>query len=458
MSAETTTDQTALETKSRAPPRIWLIAILGVATGLRLGYALLLPHEFPPWRDGQHYLAIAHNLVENSTYCDSIGLWPNQPVYSDAGPTSFWLPAYPVFLAGTFAVCGESLRTVYLIQAFVGGLVVLLTYQCAKLVLGTRLGLVAAALQGINPYQVFQVGRIAVEGSTALMLILALMLALACERTLRSKGSLSPLRWALLALVLGIGILTRSVFVLVASAVLGYLLTLHYLIKRRLALTLAAGLTAGLVALVAVSPWLVRNYRLWGRLIYHTKSGINLVIGYNDDATGAFSLDAVPRLDPAALDEIQRDALLTRLALGWMAAHPMRSAYLFAKKMVIIWNPVPQAPPGVQRLAALLWSATFLSLAWIGMIRALRRWRSFALPFIVIAAYVLTIALVFSITRFRIPIDGVLAVFAAFGLDLLVRLVYRLTPRRPPPHPPLGRLGYASPMRNSTAPSSPPMP
>jgi len=188
---------------------------------------------------------------------------------------------------------------------------------------------------------------------------------------------------------------------------------------------MTACLAPAAIVLLGLAPWLIRNYLVFGEVIYECKVGLNMVIGFNDQADGSFSLLGVPDLDSSQFTELQRDHVYRHLAATWISEHPGRSLLLMGRKMILFWNPVPALWGGIVAMGATAWTLSSLVLAAIGLLAGYRRHPGSRFLIYAILAYVLPISLAFSITRFRVPIEAALAIPAGAAVDSLVALVSR---------------------------------
>src|SRR5262249_14199362 len=154
----------------------------------------------------------------------------------------------------------------------------------------------------------------------------------------------------MLGLLSGMAILHRTVLVPVVLLTLIFVGVARY---RTSAALVAAARTVGVLALLiaaCLSPWFIRNYLVWHTFVYHTNMGSNWWLGFNDLATGGpevtILLDLDYRLVSQGYNELERDRLFRQEAFAWIRSHPARAAYLFGKKQLSFWSPVPAVVEG----------------------------------------------------------------------------------------------------------------
>src|SRR5665811_1321470 len=143
-----------------------LLTIAGL--GFRLFIALQLPNDAPD--DGRVYARIALNVLEHRSY----SIETEEP-YT---PTFIRVPAYPVFLAGAYAIFGHgNNQAVRVVQAVLDTitcwLIALLALAWAPAAWDRqkrrRLLLIALGLAVSCPFMAIYVGTILTETSTTLL-------------------------------------------------------------------------------------------------------------------------------------------------------------------------------------------------------------------------------------------------------------------------------------------------
>ena len=399
-----------------------LSGIVLAALAIRCVYALHGPIGDFAWIDGEYYLSVARNLNASFCYCNSEGEFPYFAKIADIGPTAFSVPAYPAFLAIVISLFSDSATAIYLAQALLGTCAVWLCYGSASLLAGRQVGLLAAMIHAFNPFQVFQVAIVASEGFAAFMLLLVVYVTLRWQAAMEKRSTSSPvIATVFVALALGVGILTRSAFSPIA------LITLLYMARIAHRATKSPWRAAGWVSAVAVGclllvgPWLLRNHRLWDQWMLESKIGLNLNSGFHDLADASPSRESfapILRQDESlrALNEVQRDRVHKATALAWMKDHPLRTAWLMAKKAVMFWNPLPGQGEGILFFVALGWSLALISGTLSGLLIGLRDFDRLKYLYGVLAMYIVPHLLAYVTTRYRIPLEGLFAIFAAHGV------------------------------------------
>lgn len=236
--------------------------------GFRLFLALRLPNDEPD--DGRVYARIAINVLEHRTY----SIETEEP-YS---PTLIRVPGYPLFIAGMYALFGhENNRAVRVVQALLDTvtcwLIALLALAWAPdsrpLRNRRRLFLIALGLAVTCPLPAIYVTTILTETCT---ILLATACALTATLAMKNSGS-KAMGWCAAAGVFG-GLATlfrpdSAMFVAAVGVTLALVLLRGAISRSRAkrlsaarAFALGAALSLGFV--LTLTPWTIRNARLFG--------------------------------------------------------------------------------------------------------------------------------------------------------------------------------------------------
>jgi hypothetical protein len=131
-------------------------------------------------------------------------------------------------------------------------------------------------------------------------------------------------------ILLGLAALTRSVILPFASfAILWIWISLKQLQKA---------LLTGLVLLITIAPWIIRNSEIAHKLTgIETSMGYNLYVGYHPKSTGTFIFG--PSLDLLSiLDDQARDFIGTQEAMNFIRQDPVRFPYLAMRRLGYFFN------------------------------------------------------------------------------------------------------------------------
>ena len=427
---------------SKRSASLALLAITALGCLLRLSYAVTVPDEFSHgtgFPDTYNYVSIARHLAANFEYANSFQAKSGNPRWGDSGVTSFREPVFPLLLALKFKTIGESPRSTFIMQALIGTLTIPLCFAVATLLFSTGAALGAALLESVNPYHIYYATFVSTENITTVVLLAIILFTLRVVVSIRAHGTAMRKDIVLLILSLSVGILTRAVFISIVGLSLLFVGIACYANSGGMLAALRMSGSIGLVTALCVSPWFIRNYLVWQTFVYHTNVGQLLVMGFNDHASGGADDVAVERfmeLDRALAhypyNEVERDRIYRQEAVAWIRSHPAQSIYLVVKKQLLFWWPVPAIVGGYTRAIGLLWGSVFLCLTLAGIISA--RGGGFTHKYIlgVILTYSVFHSIAVVVTRYRIPLEGVMALFAGYGLAYSFRELQFLLRRFPP--------------------------
>jgi 4-amino-4-deoxy-L-arabinose transferase-like glycosyltransferase len=231
--------------------RTILIGLLVIALLLRLTAALILPVDYRLRKDALLYVSVAEHLLDHGVYGEAPGV-----------PFALVPPAYPLFVAGGFALSGRSLMVVRLAQVVVGVLAVWLTYLAGKRAFSARVGLGAALICAIYPPFVVYVAPYLTE---ALYIPLFALYLVFLVRSLKAPSAKYA---ALSGIGFGLTMLTKETLI---AFPLGFPIIFWWAqvnVRRALRYVLVfAGVT-----LLVLSPWLMRNGMTFGSPFYTSRT------------------------------------------------------------------------------------------------------------------------------------------------------------------------------------------
>ncbi len=404
-----------------------LLAVFVLAAAVRIVFALTMPAAIV-WPDGERYVRVADNLRTTGSF-------------GSLRDNAMSVPTQPVFLAGVFAVAGRDLRAARVASATIGALTCVIGAAIAWHLFSPLAGIVVGVVLALYPHHVY-LAALFEYPQTLFMFFLALFFwALTRVSVARAAGG---------GLALGC-----------AAATVPAVLPLAFITAVWLAWRARAFGPAILLACLSCVPlgaWAARNAAAYHRFMpVNAASGFNLWKGNNDTyylygkvgtelATGStpdprYSFFAELREVDRAVSTLgpedaylEHDRLCHARAIDWITHNPGRFATLTARKFLALWSPVPDPVSDNAQLSrgrVLLSIGTYgplLLVALVGIALSVRE----AGRFVPYYAYLLVMSAAYAVliptTRYRLPLDFVLVLFAAnavFG-----RATPRATARR----------------------------
>jgi len=394
-----------------------IVAAAAVALVLRLAFSFVYWVNKPLTHDEHEYLALARSVASGQ------GFTYDESHESGTAQRFGRAPGYPLFLAALDAGRPRPASTparVKLAQSVVGALTVWLIGVIAWRAAGARAGTWAAAIAAIYPPLVTLP---AYTLSETVFGVVALASALVIQK---SADRAPDGRWDGAGLAAIGGALT-GMAALIRPAMLLYLplVGVWFLLRRRA----GPALVLGLAALAVITPWTLRNLRVYERFVLiASEGGVTFWTGNHPLARGAGDLaahsalketegalrQAHPGLSPEALEPVYY-----REAIGWIAGHPLAWAELLARKL--FYTVVPVGPSYAvhsarYRVASAGPYVLVLPFAIAGVRRLLRSPHCPTALLLLAASSVLVGLVFFPQERFRMPVIDPVIIIAAAAL------------------------------------------
>jgi 4-amino-4-deoxy-L-arabinose transferase-like glycosyltransferase len=346
----------------------------------------------------------------------TLGQGFSNPFSGITGPTAWEAPLYPYLLAGVFKLTGiyttSSAILILTINSLFSALTVLPVYLIARKVFGSRIARWAAWTWALYPYAIYWATKWVWETS-----LTALLLTTAFWLTLELRDALGARVWRLwlwFGCVWGAIALTNpSCLAFLPFAGVWACLRL----RRRGQSWFLPATASALVFLALVTPWEVRNYLVFNKIMpIRSNAGAELRFGNDPSSTGVFLIWLHPTQNPLELQkyvsagEVGYVAMRMREAVDFIRSHPGRTAVLCLKKAAYFWAGEPKEPnaPLLDFVKNLPFLATSL-LAWWGLALAVKHRNQGAVLFsALLLIYPVTYYICFPHTRYRHPIEPVM--------------------------------------------------
>jgi len=418
--------------------RPWVV-MFAAALGLRVANAWLAtgPHARPA-SDPATYDAVAWNLARGAGF----SLAGAGGIY----PTAFVPPVLPWITSLLYRVVGHDYFAAVLLGCVIGSLAPLLLAAFGTRMFGSTVGRLAGWLAVAHPLLVYFCGYLLTETPFTVMLLLALLLSADWVKTPRPGRAFGAgIAWGVAALTRPTALTLPLLVAAWAWAPLGFTLPARARLRQVLLLML------GLV--LAVGPWTMRNaLTLHAFIPVTTGAGGALLVGNNPGAWadpaarggGSNDLwDELVQTEYRGLSETEIDVRARAHAVAFLRGHVSEWPAMAAAKLARFWRLSADAGPtrAWQRVASplqrplrvldplLLWSVAVLPLALWGValsLRGPRRWLQ-SLSLWVLLYFTSLGVVFFGSLRLRAPVEPLVVLFAAAGLDDLAR---RLPARR----------------------------
>jgi len=226
----------------------------------------------------------------------------SSPTDLPSGPSAWAPPIYPYILAGVFRLFGIysnfSAWVILTFNSIFSALTCLTLYRIGEKTYGETVARATAWTWALFPYAIYWPVRVVWEMSLS-----AFLLSLAFLFTLRmADASPRPRMWIAFGLLWGVLALTNTAVLSLLPFCLIYLLWRLPTPSRQLARVGLCLLAAGLV----VSPWLLRNYEVFGKFVFvRDNLPLEMHMANNDQSTGLWTRSEHPGNDPEAMRKFQ---------------------------------------------------------------------------------------------------------------------------------------------------------
>jgi tetratricopeptide (TPR) repeat protein len=343
-------------------------------------------------------------------------------------------PLYPYFLGLIYRAAGPGLMLVRLIEAVIGSCSCVLVALAARRFFSARVGLVGGLMLAFYAPAIFFEGLL--QKSVLDVFFVCLSLWLISEITTTARFWL----WLALGLALGCLSLTRENALVFIVVVLGWAI-MRFSVRPAVVFMIGA--------VVVLLPVAVRNSIVGGGFYLTTSQfGPNLFIGNHSGADGTYQPlrygRGAPEYEQQDATEIAEYALHRSLTpaevssywtgrtLSFIASSPGGWLKLIARKVALLVNATEMVDTEDQATYA-EWSVVLrllgpvahfgllVPLAFIGMIAAWNDRSRLGILFALAIAYSGSVVLFYVFARYRYPLVPILILFAAAGIDAVVR-------------------------------------
>jgi len=355
-------------------------------------------------------------------------------------------PLYPVVLSGLYRVGGDVPAAARLFQVFLGVCLVPLVFFATRRFFTLGAAWIASCLVALNPFLIFAGAYLLTENLYILLLLAGVLVA--------AKGMPGPGSWrsaVIGGVILGLADLCRPTASLVALWIaLAVFLFGGGPIRRRL----RRGVLLLAAVFLTLVPWAARNQAAFGKWIFSTTHGgitfyqgnTAAVLQYPQYYGGSAPLYMLPGYDDLkSKPEIENDEAARALGVEFLRDNKGRIPLLVWRKFARFWRirsdvglsgvksgwwwnkDSPLARIASSLDVGMVYSIVVIPLFVVGLVAG-RKSRGRMIFFGGLVVVHTFVALVFyGSLRLRIPIEPVIAMFAA---DAAWRLVTRLRMRR----------------------------
>lgn len=301
----------------------YLPAVLTLAFAIRLCWILIFHPN--PVSDFSFYFRSAESIARGYGYTKHGGF-----------ATAYFPVGYPLFLAMLFRVFGASVTVAQTANLILSVASLWLAYWIARDLFRSELaGRLSLLFLAIYPNNIAYTSLVGVEIFHLFLLFLGVALLLPC---ISIKGTAHPGRLLIAGLVFGFATLIKVQTLLLPALLL--LLFPQFSWEGRSLVNRLKRVAILYVALIVVlSPWVIRNYRLYNDIVLSNNDGLNLYIGNGLEANGTWVPIPWFPVGNNTLDEYKINKMARREAIDYMKTHPLQTLKLMPKKLIALFYP-----------------------------------------------------------------------------------------------------------------------
>jgi len=328
--------------------------ILPLCLGLRLTVFLVMQ----PWaysvrdqiilqNDSPLYHRLACNLLDYGGFLsDGTGGPPGlNPAPVKGQPDDLRTPLYPLFIAAVYGLLGRVPWAVCAVQILLDTLTCALLFLILRRALGARPAAIAALFYALDPFIILYSCALLTEILFLFFVVVALGVYVALIRD--GRHSFRSLGYALLGLVLGGATLIRPISQYLPAVLVLFVL---YVERHRWKTALLSVCALVVAFALALSPWLMRNEKTFGRasLTYigawdllalnvamteAPERKLDVMTAQSDLLAEADRWMIADGRNPAELSNLQKSAYWQELALRYVMKDPLRFGWYHLKGM-----------------------------------------------------------------------------------------------------------------------------
>lgn len=371
--------------------------------------------------DGVSYNQIAASIIAGNGFA-----------WGPGEPTAFRPFGYPWFLAIIYSATNDSQAMLQWVQAFLGGVVVVLTYALARSLGGPVVAFCASLGVTLHPVLVYLAGLTAPEAPALLCQMIALWCAWIICRSSSSKWS--AIAGFVISATLGIWFRPELILAVWLFPLAAWSNCQDYRTQNATLLRIAL-----FVTILAVFPPVVRNAIVFGEFIpFPTVGGATFWGANNARATGGWLMPTPenwPDADPPSLGmlgwpgltESESQTRFYRASLDWMRNNPHAVLRLLPRKLIRSWTLTFADEARVRKIPILVegLNIAFGLLVLLGVAIAWRKGDRLLVKLLLVPviAWLIKTMIFYGSARQTALALPVLIAFAAFGLTNLAQEV-----------------------------------
>jgi len=398
-----------------SPAFIFLTALLLRLAVITVGHTYRITPRGDHFQFGWEMGRIARSLA--------LGQGFSSPTDLPTGPSAWAPPLYPYILSNVFKAFGiYSAASAWIILAFnsiFGALTCITIYKIGQIIYGTSVARAVAWTWAVFPYAIYWPVRVVWEASLS-----AFLLSLALLLTIRIANNPPRTRtWLGFGLIWGIIALTNTALIAMLPF---FLLWMLYRSQQRVR-DFAGMCLSVLIVVAVISPWLARNYSVFGKFVFiRDNLPLELYVANNQNSDGLWTRTEHPGNNPEAMHHFQELGELRFMQekqqqfREFVREQPGRFLKFTLKRALYFWIGTPQnATIGGHNLLPARHLSFFLAsaLAFAGLWLSLRNRKCGTILFAcLLIVYPLPYYLVNPFPRYKHPIEPEMILLIVYAI------------------------------------------
>ena len=379
-----------------------LFIILSAGFVLRLIFIFTLKNKFY-FDDEYEYFKMVQNFLEGKGLIIAENLKAFRP------------PLYPLFLSLLYSF-GLNFSGIRIIQAIISTITIYFIYRIGKTVFSEKIGIFSAGISSIYPFFIFYTGFLLTETLFIFLVVLSIFYLV---RIVDEDNSYFPF---IGGIFLGLAGLCRPTMELFMPISIFLILSFRRSLKERIKKILILAISF----IFVLSPWIIRNYKIFHKFIPGTTMGGWVFWEGNNPYSEGGPCRYFPK-NILKIDEIKRDRLLYQKTIQVIKENPKRFLWLLKNKFLRFWNVVPNAAEFstfLYRIISVLSFGILLPFFCIGFLISLKNKKANFMHFLIIFFTIFHMVFLSSI-RYRVPIEPFYIIFAVYGFFYIILEVNR---------------------------------
>ncbi|MCM8767770.1 MAG: glycosyltransferase family 39 protein [Candidatus Omnitrophica bacterium] len=370
-----------------------LVFILLIGFFLRIAFILTLKNHFY-FDDEFEYYKIVQNFLSGKGLIVANNL------------KSFRPPLYPLVISILF-LFKINLIGIRIFQSLISTFSVYFIYLIGKKIFDEKVGIVSAFISSFYPFFIFYNGFLLTETLFVFLTVLSIFYLIMTNTEKNGKFSFFS------GVFLGLGGLTRPILQLYLPFSILHILYFkeNLKLKFRKIIFLVVGFC------LTLSPWIIRNYRIFHKFIPGTTMGGWVFWEGNNPYSDGGPCPYFPE-GILEIDEIERDKILYKMAFKTIKENPKRFFYLLKNKFKRFWNIVPNAPEFekkfLYRFISVFSFGIMMPFFIIGFFFSLKNKKAQFLHSLIILFTIFHIVFLASI-RYRLPLEPFYIILSIYG-------------------------------------------